>query len=217
MRLWADVDWLLSSDPPSSWNISVFVHFRRPEETTERNVACFTFLSTWSVIQGYTPCSRLFPYGKRRELSTVKFANFLLELLTQADTITSNKTFEHWRQRDPACREFARAMKTKGKKNTARIWELDLVGQETRAPSIDSESQCGAPRSRWFFIGIGSIVTKAGEARLAVKWLAFRAMSRKSSMAQRDEKNLAVLWEMELKSNVSSWTDPSTCVWPVKG
>ena len=119
---------------------------------------------------------------KRRDLSTVKFANFLLELLTQADTITSNKTFEHWRQRDPACREFARAMKTKGKKNTARIWELDLVGQETRAPSIDSEPPCGAPRSRWFFIGIGSIVTKAGEARLAVKCLAFRPIrSRKIS------------------------------------
>ena len=123
VRLWADVECLQSSDPPSSWNISVFVQFRRPEETTERKVACFTFLSTWSGNDSglHSNVFKALSVDLRQvDLSTVKFANFLPELLTQADTITSNKKFEHWRQSEPTCRKFARAMKTKGKKTTAR-------------------------------------------------------------------------------------------------
>ena len=84
---------------------------------------------------------------RQADLSTVKFANFLPELHTQADTITSNKTFEHWRQRGPTCRKFARAMKRKGKKTPARNltqkldrrplpWTVDRLGAAVRCTQI---------------------------------------------------------------------------------
>ena len=75
---------------------------------------------------------------RQADLSTVKFANSLPELLTQADTMTSNKTFEHWRQRDPTYRKFARAMKTKRKKTTATNLTNKLDGRPVHRRSTRS-------------------------------------------------------------------------------
>ena len=77
---------------------------------------------------------------RQADLLAFKFANFLHELLTQAEKITSNKTFEHWRQRDPKCRKFARALKTKGQKTTAR--KLTTTGDPCTVDRPGAAVQC---------------------------------------------------------------------------
>ena len=114
---------------------------------------------------------------RQADLSTVKLANFLPELHTQTDTITSNNSNIEDKEIQHA-ESLQEQWKRKGRKPPLETWLRNWTGDPCPGPSIDSEPPCGAPRSRWFFIGIGSIVTKSGEARLAVKWLAFRAMSR---------------------------------------
>ena len=67
--------------------------------------------------------------------------------------------------------KVCKSNENEGKKTTARNLTKILDRRPVHRRSTRIRAVCG-----WFFTDIGSIVTKAGEAWLAVKWLAFRAM-----------------------------------------